>query len=72
MHNCTNKSLPSFQKNIPWGEEERDRMAAKGGMWDRGKVAADADVNWLALLYCCGDGSVNLLMCIFQVVHHSL
>lgn len=47
-------------------------MAAKGGMWDRGEVAADAYVNRLALLYCSGDGSINLLMCILQVVHHRL
>jgi hypothetical protein len=47
-------------------------MAAKGRMRDRGEVAADADVNWLALLQCGGDGSVNLFMCILQVVHHCL
>lgn len=58
--------------NIPWGEEERDRMTAEGGMWDRREVAADANVNRLALLYCRGDGSIDLFMRIFQVVHHSL
>jgi hypothetical protein len=47
-------------------------MAAEGGMWDRREVAADANVNRLALLDCRGDGSVDLLMRIFQVVHHSL
>lgn len=41
-------------------------------MRDRGQVAADADVDRLALLHCGGDGSVNLLVCILQVVDHCL
>jgi hypothetical protein len=58
--------------DLPWREKKRDRMAAKGRMRDRGEVAANAYVNRLALLQCSGDGSVNLFMCILQVVHHCL
>lgn len=53
-------------------EEEGDGLAAEGGVRDRREVATDAYIHRLALLESRRNRRVDLLVCIFQVVHHRL
>lgn len=41
-------------------------------MWNARKIATDAYINGLALLQSSRDGRVDLLVCVFQIVHHRL
>ena len=41
-------------------------------MWNARQVTTNANIDGLAFLESCRNGCINLLMCIFQVVHHSL
>uniref|UniRef100_A0A8R7RAE8 Uncharacterized protein n=1 Tax=Triticum urartu TaxID=4572 RepID=A0A8R7RAE8_TRIUA len=56
----------------PWCEEVGDGVAAEGGVGDGGEVAADADVDRLALLESRGNGLVDLLVGVVEVVDDGL
>lgn len=41
-------------------------------MRNGGKVTADADIDGLAVLHGGGDGGVEELVSVFEIVHHRL
>jgi hypothetical protein len=57
---------------VPGGEEEGHWVAAEGRMRQPREVAADAEVHGLALPQCRGNGRVDLLVRVIQIVHHRL
>ncbi|RRT69763.1 hypothetical protein B296_00029159 [Ensete ventricosum] len=56
----------------PGGEEERHGFATEGGMRNAREIAADTDIDGLALLESGGDRGINELVSVLQVVHHRL
>ncbi|RZR95305.1 hypothetical protein BHM03_00024137 [Ensete ventricosum] len=56
----------------PGGEEERHGFATEGGMRNAREIAADTDIDGLALPESGGDRGINELVSVLQVVHHRL